>query len=212
MTEAQPAGAEPTIADPATADAVKEPTALELEFQKAKGFVEPLARAGKTDEEMLVKLIGEGFMAKKAFKLLSQCLEDLGVRMSAKDRYTQTSDILLGNDFKPTSWGEVRDVCTYLASELEATDEKQAMIAVRRYAKIQKIELPKPVRGEGGPRSGGKSFAARVCKWMVENATAEDATFTEWLKGEKKNQTQINYHIRMFQTGKAMMATVNAPV
>lgn len=205
---------ESTATDPATSAeaeklAVKQPTAAELAFQKAKALLEPLAREGKTLEVMLVKLIGEGFTAKKAFKMIQSVLEDMGVRMSRKDRYALVKDILLKNDFAPKDWSEIRDICVYLASELDATDEAQALVAVRRYAKEHKIELPKRQRGEGGPRSGGNSFRARKHKWMVENATATSETFNAWLEGEGKKQVQINTFVREFEVAKEMAAVIN---
>ncbi len=190
-------------------EAVVEPTAAELEFQKAKGILEPLARAGQTDEQMLVKLINEGFQAKKSFRLIKSVLEDLGVRMSAKDRFTLVSEILMKNAFAPTEYSEVRDVCVFLASELEATDEKQAMRAVKKYAKENKIELPKRPKGMG-PRSGGNSFRARSIKWMLENANETSEAYSKWLTGEKKSQGQINYLVRNFEVAKEIAAVLNA--
>jgi len=208
MTDQDPAA----VTDPATPDpaAVKEPTAAELEYKKAKAIIEPLAREGKTDEVMLVTLIKADFPAKKAFRLIKSCLEDLGVRMSRKDRYALVSEILLKNDFAPTSWSEIRDICLYLASELEATDEKQALVSVRRYAKEKKIALPKRQRGEGGPRSGGNSFRARMHKWMIEHATESNEAFVGFLEGEGKKQTQINQFVRNFEVAKEMAAVINA--
>ncbi len=197
------------MTEPAVAEPVKtEPSAAELEFQKAKGILEPLARAGKTDEEMVVKLINEGFQAKKSFKLIKSVMEDLGIRMSAKDRYTQTSEILMKNAFAPTEYSEVRDVCVFLASELEATDEKQAMRAVVKYAKENKIELPKRPKGMG-PRSGGNSFRARMIKWMLENTAGSSDAFAAWLTVEKKTQSQINYYVRNFEVAKEMAVILN---
>ena len=192
-----------------TTETVKDPTAAELRFQKAKGILAPLARDGATDEQMLVKLINEGFQAKESFKMIKSVLEDLGVRMSAKDRYTQVSEILSKNAFAPTEYSEVRDVCVFLASELEATDEKQAMRAVKKYAKENKIELPKRPKGMG-PRSGGNSFRARMIKWMIENATQDSKAFTEWLNAEKKTQGQINYYVRNFEVAKEIATALNA--
>jgi len=194
------------MAEPAVA---AEPTAAEAEFQKARKIIEPLARGGKSDEDMIVKLINSGFQAKKSFKLLKTALEDLGVRMSAKDRFEQVSELLLKNDFAPTEYSEVRDVCTYLASELDATDEKQAMVAVRKYAKVNNIELPKRPKGAGGPRSAGNSFLARKYKWMIENAKESSEAFVGFLQTEGKSQGAINFHVRDFEVAKQMAEVIN---
>ena len=201
MTEAQPAATESQPAVPAA------PTAAEVEFQKARAIVEPLARDGKSDEDMLIALIKEGFLAKKAFKLVRQSLEDLGVRMSNKDRYTQVSEILLKNEFAPKEYSDLKDCVAFLAAELEATDEKQAMKAVKKFAKENKIELPVAPKGA---RSSGKSFRSRALRFMVEHAKEDVSVFVTWLEAEGKNQTQINYYKRTFEFGHEMAKALSA--
>ena len=201
MTAEQPAVTE---TQPAVA---AEPTAAEAEFQKARAIVEPLARDGKSDEDMLIALIREGFLAKKAFKLVRQSLEDLGVRMSNKDRYSQVSEILLKNEFAPKEYSDLKDCVAFLASELEATDEKQAMKAVKKFAKENEITLPEAPKGV---RSSGKSFRSRALKFMVEHARENVSVFVTWLEAEGKNKTQINYYTRSFETGQEMAKVINA--
>jgi hypothetical protein len=194
MSEAQPAVA-------------AEPTAAELEFQKARALIEPMSRDGKSDEDMLVKLIQEGFLAKKAFKLVRQSLEDLGVRMSTKDRYEQISEILLKNEFAPAEYSDLKDCVAFLTTEIEATDEAQALKAVKKFAKANSIELPKAPKGS---RSSGKSFRSRALRFMVDHACDDVSVFIKFLEDEKKTQTQINYYTRSFETGQEMAKAIIA--
>jgi hypothetical protein len=188
----------------ATAPVAAEPTAAEIEFQKAKTILEPLARDGKSEEDMLVKLIQEGFLSKKAFKLVRSCLEDLGVKMSTKDRCTQTAEILLKNGFAPKDWSEVQDCCTFITKELEATSEKQAMVAIKRFAKDNAIDLPKRPKGRGQ----GNSFRAKMHKFMVEHANEGPEVLVEFLNAEGKSQSTINTQVRNFELGQEMAKAI----
>jgi hypothetical protein len=191
-------------AEPAVA---AEPTAAELEFQKARAIIEPLARDGKSEEDMLVAMIREGFLAKKSFKLIRMSLEDLGKLLSTKDRNTQVSEILLKNDFAPEEYSDLKDCIAFLTSELECTDEKQALKAVKKFAKENKIELPKAPKGS---RSSGKSFRSRALRFMVEHANEDVKVFVKFLEDEERTQTQINYYTRSFETGQEMAKAIIA--
>lgn len=174
-----------------------EPTQAQLEMAKAKEIIEPLAKAGKSEDEMAIALIQNGgFAFKKAGRLLRKVLEDLGVRMSAKDRLAQASQMLLKADFAPKNWDEVVKVCEWLARELEATDAKQALNAVKKFAKEQGIELPIKPKGSGG--GGAKTgFRAIFLSWLEANPTAEDATFDKWIKQHDRKASQVSFYKRI---------------
>jgi hypothetical protein len=168
-----------------TTEAIDEPTQAQQDLEKARGIVEPLASAGKSDDEMVIALIQDGgFSFKKAGRYLNKALEALGVRMSAKDRYEAVCELLLENDFEPKTWDEVKKVAEYLAEELDSTTEKQALVSVRKFAKENGIELPKKPKGGGGGR--GKGFRGEIIEWMIENATASDEDFVAWMAGNSK--------------------------
>jgi hypothetical protein len=184
-----------------------EPTAAQLELAKAKEIVTPMAK-DKSDEEMLIKLMTDGgFQAKKAMRLLQQSLEDLGVRMSNKDRYTQVSEMLLETNFAPETWDEVKAAVDYIAEQLEATDDRQALVAVRKFAKEKGIDLP--VKAKGGTR-GQSGFRSQIHAWMRENATGTDADFAAWMKANEKSQGLINYYTRQLQVARDMAAAIVA--
>lgn len=198
-------------AAPAEEPVKGEPTQGQLELAKAKELIEPMARADSSDEEMVVKLITEGgFQFKKAGRLLQLALEDMGVRLSNKDRYEQASELLVKNDFAPDDWAEVIQVCEYLASELDATSEKQALVAVKKFAKENEITLPeKPKGGGGGNRSTG--LRAKVHAWMVSNATASDADLKAWLEAEgESRQGHIRHYQVDFSIARKMAAAIVA--
>ena len=188
----------------------KEPTTAELELESAKEIVEPLARADKSEDEMIVTLIQEGgFGFKKAARMLNLALEALELRMSAKDRYAKVSELLLDQDFAPTEWSEVVAVASYLSEEIDATDEKQAMKAVRRFAKDRDIELPKRPAGGGG--GGQKTGFRTIClEWMVENATSTDEEFKAWLVAGDRPKGDYLFYGRIFSAARKMAEKIAA--
>ena len=188
----------------AEAAVAAEPTKAQLELAKATEIVKPMAKAGKSDDEMIIKLTQEaGFTIKQAMRLVNQALEDLGVRMSNKDRYTAVSDLLLANDFAPADWAEVVKTVEWISSELDATTDKQALGAIKKFAKENKIELPAKPSGAG--RSGGTSFRAVSLKWMEENVTATDDEFEAWvLSNEGRTAGDVRYYGRIFRTVRKM--------
>ena len=177
-------------AEPAVA---AEPSQSQLELAKARELIEPMAKAGKSEDEMAVTLIHNGgFPFKKAGRLLRRVLEDLGVRMSSKDRLAQASELLLKNDFAPADWSEVIKVCQYLSQELDATDEKQALVVVKKFAKNQKIELPtKPKRSSVATRV---SFRNKFLAWLEANPVSTDAQFDSWVKEQGKKVGQAIFY------------------
>jgi hypothetical protein len=153
---------------------------------------------------MIIKLMQDGgFTAKQSIRLVNQSLEDLGVRLSNKDRYTAVSDLLLANDFAPADWAEVVKTVEWISSELDATTDKQALGAIKKFAKENKIELPAKPSGAG--RSGGTSFRAVSLKWMEENVTATDDEFEKWvMSNEGRTAGDVRYYGRIFTTVRKM--------
>jgi len=181
-----------------------EPTKAQLELAKAKEIITPMAKAGKSDDEMIIKLMQDGgFTAKQAIRYVNQSLEDLGVRMSNKDRQTAVNDMLLANDFAPSDWSEVVKSAEWISSELDATTDKQALGCIKKFAKENKIELPAKPRGAG--RSGGTSFRVVSLAWMEENPTSTDAEFEKWvLSNEGRTMGDVRYYGRIFKTVRNM--------
>ena len=162
-------------------NAVTEPTKADLELAKAKEILEPLANADASDDDMGVALVTAGFSFNKAKRIMRKALEEMGVRLSSKDRLAKVSEILLANDFAPTEWKEVVDVCAYLAGKVDATDEKQALGAVKKFAKTQGIELPAKPKGKGGiGRPSATSYRTMSLAWIEENPLATEKEFVAW--------------------------------
>jgi hypothetical protein len=178
-----------------------EPTQAQLEFNKAKGIVEPMVKAQKSDEEMIISLIQNGgFAFKKAGRLLKQTLEALGVRMSNKNRLEQASEILLKHKFAPTSWDEVTKAAAHLAEVIDATSEAQALVAIKKFAKVNEITLPDKPRGVG-TKTG---FRSKCFAWMLENPNASDAEFSAFMKENEQNKVQTSFYLKVYTLARGM--------
>ena len=184
----------------------KEATQAELDRAKAAEIVGPLAKAGKSDEEIVVALIQEGgFAFKRAGRLLQTTLEELGVRMSSKERYTHVEASLVHNGFQPETWDDVTAAAEYFSEELDATTASQALAAIKKFAKANDITLPdSPKRGGGGGGRSGGGFRGKMFAWMVENPTATDEEFGEWLTSNEKDEKVVKRFIPLFQTARAI--------
>ena len=193
---------------------VAEPTQAELDLVRAIELVTPMAKSGKDEDEMIVALIQNGgFAFKKAGRLLNGALESLGVRMSAKERFEKVSALLINQDtpFAPKEWSEVDQICSWLSEELDSTDEKQALAAVKRFAKEQEIELPKRARGtSGGGGSRPTAFRSVALNWMVEHPSATDEEFIAWLDSggdvgtDPRPKSDYLFYSRIFSAARAM--------
>ena len=177
------------MSEAATQNDGDELSQAELEFEKAKGIVEPMSRSGKGDNEIVIALITAGFGFKKAGRLLGKVLEALGVRLSNTDRLKMVSEMLMKNDFAPKDWTEVVQVCEYLAEELDATSEKQAMVSVKKFAKNQSIVLPEKPKNKG--------LRAKTLEWSRANPTADDEAFKVFVSTVTDKESQKNTYARV---------------
>jgi hypothetical protein len=175
------------------AEETVEKSQAEQELEKATAIVSPMASKGKSEDEMIVNLINDGgFGYKKAARLLNKALETLGVRLSAKDRYEKVCELLLEHDFKAETWDEVVKVAQWMAEEIDSTDEKQAMVAIRKYAKDNGLELPKKPKAVGGGR--GPGLKGQVMSRLVDIPNESVDDFKKWVSGETERPELVKYY------------------
>lgn len=179
---------------------VTEPTQAELDLASATAIVGPLHASGADDDAMVVALIQEGgFNFKKAGRLLQKALEGMGVRVSAKDRYAQVSELLLENDFAPESWDDVAATLDWLVEQVGSTTEKQALVAVKKFAKDNGIELPAKPKGGGGA-GRGRGFRGEILDWLVANVAASDEEFVKFMEESGKPVTMTKRFLTFRET------------
>lgn len=186
-------------------------TQAQLDQARATELVAPLSAAGKSDDEIVVALITAGFTFKQAGRLMQSSLEGLGVRMSSKERNAHVEELLVEHGFAPTEWSDVTSVVTWIAEQLDATDEKQAMKSVVRFAKENEIELPaKPKKAPGGGGLRADSFRGQMHQYMIDNPTGEESDLVAFVEALGKDKGHARHWARIYDTAKQMAAKIAA--
>ena len=138
-------------------------SALDLPEQlDKKGIVVAGIKAGKTDDAIMMELINVGVHVRDAYGEFRTAMMAAGLLLRPKERNEKLAAVLDG--FSPKTGDDVSDKLKELMDEIPRTTERQAMGAIRKYAKDNKIELPKVKRVGGWKR--------KLQDWIVENPTA----------------------------------------
>lgn len=142
--------------------------------------------AGTSDDDIIVEIIKSGISFRRAGKMFKDSVERLGFRTSLKDVKEQASKLLAELDFNPSTYDEVKDILSKIKKETEC-DDKQAMQAVRSYAKSEEITLPKPEKGQ----RGAIGFRGAVYDWIMANPAATEADLKAYAEKEGKDGDKI---------------------
>ena len=136
---------------------------MELEeYLDLKGIVIAGVKANKTDDAIMLELIEAGVPVRNAYGEFRTALMAAGMLLKPKERNAKLAELL--EDFAPETGTDVSDKLRELMDEIPRTTERQAMAAIRKYAKDNKIELPK-VKRLGG-------FKKKMFDWMLDNPSA----------------------------------------
>lgn len=119
-------------------------------------------KAGKDDDTIMMELVNAGVPIRDAYGEFRTAMIRAGFLLRPKERNEKLTGLLDG--FNPETGDDVSAMLRELMDEVPRTTERQAMAAIRKYAKDNKIELPK-VKRVGG-------FKKKVYDWMLANPTA----------------------------------------
>lgn len=176
----------------ATEVVVTEPTQAELDLATAVKLIGDKAKDGTSDDDLKILLMTDGgFPFAKAGRLFNKAMETLGIRMSAKDRYELVAELLMETDFAPKTWSEVEQAIEYVAEQVDSTDEKQAAVAVRRFAKDNGIELPKKPKTAHGARV---TFKDVVFAYLAIHKGITGDEFRVWLREQSSRKEILNHY------------------
>lgn len=164
-------------------------------------------KAGKTDDDMLIEIVKAGVPFKNAGKGFKEAMERLGFRITTKDRQAEIDKILSENKFSAESYDEVKKAMEHIVKKVANTTDKQAISAIRKYAKANGIEIPKAERKERG--AGG--FKTRMYKWIQENPTATDAKFQKYLESEERSAGVVKKVLPLMAMVRAAVKTAMTP-
>ena len=113
-------------------------------------IVEAGFAAGKEDDDIKIEIVQAGVPFKLANKLFTEVVTQKGFRISVADRKVAVREILIANDFEPSTYEEVTAMLEKLSDEVSDTSTAQALKAVKAYAKEFSIEIPKPAKKAKG--------------------------------------------------------------
>lgn len=164
------------------------------ETQKVKEIIVAGVAAGKSDDEMLIEIVTSGIPFKLAGRLFKKEMEEGGHRISASKRKESIEEILAEAEFEPATYQEVSDMVARIVKEVNDTDDKQAMKAIKAYMKEKELEVPKPEKGEA-PRGGLRS---RFCGWFSENPAATDDDIRKWFGEQGKTSDETDFFMFRF--------------
>ncbi len=156
------------------------------ESQRVEEIVKAGYDAGKNDDAIMVDLVQSGISFKKVSKMFKAAVESLGLRVSNKDVATQASEILAAMDFDPKTGADVKAAVEAITAKIEKADPKQALAAVRKYAKANGFELPKAPKGEKRVAGVAGGFRGKFVTWVMSNPTATLEECKEWLAAQEK--------------------------
>lgn len=118
--------------------------------------------ANKSDDEIMQDLVDAGVHFRNVLGQFRTAMMAAGYMMRPAERNKKLAELLV--DFDPITGVDVTNKAKALTDEVPRTSERQAMAAIRLFAKDNKIELPK-VHKIGGWRK-------KLHNWIVENPTA----------------------------------------
>lgn len=160
-------------------------------LDQVKEIVNVGVSEGKSDDEIKIAIVQSGISFKDAQKFFQQAMEECGHRISPKARFAKICDVLDEMEFNPDTPDEVSAVAEKLAEQIDDTSEKQALAAMRKWAKENEIELPKPAKKAGGAgRGAGGGLIQKGLDWLVENKDADAEAITNFILSAKDGITE----------------------
>lgn len=152
---------------------------------------------------MVVEIIETGVGFKAAGRLFQQIATGLGLAISNKERSEKTQELLEGLEVEFDTYEDVGKLIAYVMKEIPATEPKQAMGQIRKYCKLNDIDIPKKAKAPGG-------IKAKVFTFMIENPDTDMETFTEFMESLDRNEGTTRRYWEMFDVAKQMAKNIEA--
>ncbi len=148
--------------------------------EKVIKIVEEGFKAKKEEDDILIEIVKSGIGFKDAMKRMKVAMVELGLSVSSKDRYEKAASIMDDDDFEPENYADVLEMAKQISKDVNSTSESQALKEIRKYCKANTIDLPKKVKIKSA------QLAVRAIAWMILNhdSTADD--FKEAFKNDKE--------------------------
>lgn len=159
------------------------------ETQIVEDIIAKGIEAGHDDDTMLVAIVNEGISFKAAGKLFKSVMESKGYRASTAKVAEESAKILSEAEFSPEVSDDVKSMVEHIISEISGATEKQAMAAIRKYAKANEITLPKAKTGAKNSSGGSGGINKKVAEFLLENRGASEEEISNHVSGLKDGIT-----------------------
>lgn len=167
------------------------------ESNVVKEIVKEGIELDKSDDEMLVAIVNAGVSFRKAVNLFNAAMQELGMRISAKERAEKVADLL--GRFKipePLTWSFLAESSAKIAREIPGTEDKQVIAIVKRLLKAEGLEIPaKPKAEKGG---SANSFRAKLAQWLYSTENLDEENYMNFMIGELGKKKEIAEAFRPF--------------
>lgn len=171
------------------------------ESQSVKEIIEAGFKKELSDNDMIIQIINSGVEYKSAIKQFETVAQELGLRLSNKQRKEKARSMLVEKEFEPTEYSEVTAMVEAIAKEIPDTEFSQALLLVKKYCKEMEITIPKPEKKAAG------GFRAEVFKFIRENVEASKDDFAKWITETKEKELKIvDRYWPVFELAKSVLA------
>lgn len=170
------------------------------EYLDTNSIVIAGVKAGKDDDTIMLELINAGVPVRDAYGEFKTALMAAGYLLKPAERNAKLAELLDG--FDPETGDDVLDKLNELMNELPRTTDRQAMAVIRKYAKDNKIELPKVKRVAG--------FKKKVHDWMIANPTATVDELGKFVAQHNKPESVAKKYGEVFTLAQKMAENIIA--
>jgi len=184
-------------------------------LDNANAILIPLINGGTTDEDELMTALANagGFSIKRIPSLVTQILQDEGLRTSPKERNEAVAELFASDTPTFGTWDDVIAAAERVCDHVANTTTAQAVTSIKKWAKANGVELPsKPKAAAGGSRRNAYDAFA---EWFLANPQATDTDINDYalgafLKDGEPNEKQAVKYAAIFIRMAAMARAYQA--
>ena len=122
--------------------------------------------AGKSDNDILAELFGNGIEFSDVRKVFNDVVKEKGLRLTAKERKVKVDELLEG--WVPGDVGDFLGKVAMVQDELKVATTK-ATNAVKAWARENEITLPKPPKKVREVKQGFGGVMEKILSYALEN-------------------------------------------
>ena len=194
---------EETTETKVTEETTETKVTVDKNYEKVKEIVSKGIEEEKSDDEIIILIVQSGVGYKAAIRYFTKAMQEVGNRISPKERKQAISNILIEKEFEPENYEQVEEVIKEIVSTVNDTNRNQAITAIRKWCKDNDVKLPK--------KTGTitrTSFKSKTMDWMVANPGATDAELATYIKEQGKKEAVVKRFTEMFTFAKTFTKAV----